>query len=318
MDTKIKIDRLSVKPVEIANDLESMMPGQLLLSENYILWTDPFHSDRYIHILDKKTNEEIGQMLSLGNGPDELITPNISVYPNDKILAFDFNTDKKFILSIDNALQETNDILYKKSGNYKTTTRIIALKENEYVSLLPSEKEPFLFLNEKTGESYSFGSLPIDETVNNSYDVFQGLLGWNPVKNCIVYSTYRFPYMAIYKEKKGKFELENIYLPNKNYQITEGKFIYDNPEHGIQELALTSEYIVTIQRDRKTDQTDDRMVGRDFNKLPHTVFLYNYKLQLLKIIDLGIPLLRLAADPLSNTVYAIGVNPDFVLVKFEV
>jgi hypothetical protein len=30
------------------------------------------------------------------------------------------------------------------------------------------------------------------------------------------------------------------------------------------------------------------------------------------------PLLRLATDPLDNTVYAIGINPDFVLVKFEI
>jgi hypothetical protein len=253
------------------------MPGQLLVSENYILWTNPFHSDKYIHILDKKTNMEIGEMLSIGNGPDELITPNITVYPNDKILAFDFNADKKFILSIDNALQHINDILYKHTGNYKTTTRIIALKENEYISLFPSEKEPFWFFNEETGKSYLFGSLPVDEAINNSYDVFQGLLAWNPVRNCVVYSTFRFPYIAIYKEKKGKFELENTYISHKDYQIIDNKFVYDNSEQGIQELALTLEYIVTIQRDRMTDQTDDRTVERDFNRLPHTVFLYNYE-----------------------------------------
>jgi hypothetical protein len=317
-DKKVKVERLSVTPVELADDLESMMPGQLLVSENYILWTDPFHADKYIHILDKKTHKELGQMLSIGNGPDELITPDISVYPDDKIVAFDFNANKKFILSIDYALQQTNDILQQQTGNYATTTRIITLKEDEYISLIPSENKPFLFLNEKTGQSYSFGSLPVDKTINNSYDVFQGSLVWNPAKGCLVYSTFRFPYMAVYKEKDGLFEIENTCMPTMDYQIIDEKFIYNDSRQGIQELALTSEYIVTIQRDRTVDQTDDRTVGRDFSKLPHTVFLYDYELQLHKIVDLGIPLLRLAADPLSNTIYAIGVNPDFVLMKFEI
>ncbi|MDR1259275.1 MAG: hypothetical protein LBK65_08380 [Tannerellaceae bacterium] len=305
-------------PVEIAGDLESMMPGRLLVSENYILWTDPFHSDKYIHILNKETGEEIGQMLSVGNGPDELITPNASVYPDDKIVAFDFNANKRFSLSIDSALQQTNYILQKQTGNYKTTTSMIALAENEYISLVPSEKEPFLYLNEGTGDSYSFGSFPVEEAVNNSSGVFQGSLAWSPTKNCLVYSIFRFPYMAVYKRNMDKFEIAHTYMPNTDYQIVEGDFRYNNSEGGIQELAITSEYILTIQRDRKFDQTDDQTVGRDFNKLPHTVFLYNYELQLVKIIDLGMPLLRLAADPLSNTVYAIGINPDFVLVKFEI
>ena len=47
------------------------------------------------------------------------------------------------------------------------------------------------------------------------------------------------------------------------------------------------------------------------------IFLYDYDGNLVKIVDLGIPVMRIASEEQSNTLYAIGVNPDFVLVKYE-
>jgi hypothetical protein len=316
-DNKKEVERLSLVPIEVANDLESMMPGQLLISDNYILWTDPFHSEKYIHILNKETGDEIGQMLSIGGGPDELISPEVSMYHDDKILSFDFYGNKKMILSIENALQGKDYILQKQTGDYKEIFRMISLNENEFVSFTPSNSQPFLFFNEQTGYSYPFGSLPIEEEMNN-YDFFQGFVLWHPTRKCIVYTTFRIPYMAVYTEKDNQFAIENSYLSNRDYQIIEGKFRYNNLEFGINELALTADYIVTIRRDRKVDQTDDIKIGRDFSKLPTTVFLYDYNLNLIKIIDLGMPLVRLAADPTENTVYVIGVKPDFILMKFDI
>ena len=45
--------------------------------------------------------------------------------------------------------------------------------------------------------------------------------------------------------------------------------------------------------------------------------LYGNGERMVKIVDLGIPVMRIASEEQSNTLYAIGVNPDFVLVKYE-
>lgn len=81
---------------------------------------------------------------------------------------------------------------------------------------------------------------------------------------------------------------------------------------------MTSNFIVTLERDYQSDPTDEDTVGRDFSKLPQTVFLYDYDLNLRKIVNVGMPVLQLAADPYHNTVYAIGINPDFTIVKFDI
>lgn len=77
------------------------------------------------------------------------------------------------------------------------------------------------------------------------------------------------------------------------------------------------DYIAIIQRDYEIDKTDESTVGMNFDKLPKTVFLYDYEGKLKRIIDLGIPLIRIAGDTESNTLFAIGVDPELVLIKSE-
>jgi hypothetical protein len=50
-------------------------------------------------------------------------------------------------------------------------------------------------------------------------------------------------------------------------------------------MALTKDFIVTIQRDYEDDPTDESKVGRDIGKLPQTLFVYDYDGNLLKTIN---------------------------------
>lgn len=45
---------------------------------------------------------------------------------------------------------------------------------------------------------------------------------------------------------------------------------------------------------------------------------YDYNLQLVKIVDLGILILRIGSNPNENTIYLIGVKEDFVLAKYTI
>lgn len=78
-------------------------------------------------------------------------------------------------------------------------------------------------------------------------------------------------------------------------------------------MALTRDYIVTLQRDYENDPTDESQVGRNFEKLPQTLFVYDYGGKLLKIINYNVPIGRIAGNMKSNMVYALIVDPDFKL-----
>lgn len=99
--------------------------------------------------------------------------------------------------------------------------------------------------------------------------------------------------------------------------------IRDTPRYAPTAIAITKDYIVSIERDEErpsaslhSNRSTDG--GRRFSKATPTVFVYDYDLNLLKIVDVGMPVFRIAADCWSNEVYLIGVNPDFCIATFNI
>ena len=122
----------------------------------------------------------------------------------------------------------------------------------------------------------------------------------------------------MYQQDEDKFSLVWEWRTDGDkYEIRNNEVIFDRRVKGVRGLCMSKDFIITLQRDRRKDDTDESTVGRDASKCPHTVFLYDYDGNLVKIVDLGIPVMRIASEEQSNTLYAIGVNPDFVLVKYE-
>jgi len=311
------VERISLNPINIVSDsIESVMPGSVHVLGDYILWTDPFNADKYVHILDAKSGKELGQIVKRGEGPDEFVTPSIIMLPKDQVFIFDSNTGKIAIQSIKSAIQGDNSFILKELINLTDVTAATFIENEEVIFFNPAKSKPFSIYPDPDGAIESFGKLPFKEEVDRGRDYFQGPIGYNSINKHFVYSTIRFPYYAVYKKEGKSFKLKNEILNIEDYRLKDGNFIYKGNARGAFELALTSDYIVTLERDRKFDQTDNSKVGRDFTKLPRTIFLYDYDFQLKKIVDLGMPVLRIGADPINNTLYIIGANPDFMLYKY--
>lgn len=309
------VERIAVPVTSVCDSLESVMPGELFLTESYILWTNPFNSDLFVHVLDKYTGTEIAKFGKVGQGPDEFVTPSVFLHPNNCLFVYDLNRNKQFLYSIDSVVHRRPEIIKKEKEEFKNINRILFTDEETFISFDSSAEVPFTI---RRGDQHvSFGEQAIKGKINDGFSHFQGEMRYNPVKECFIYTTFKFPYLAVYEKQKEKFRLAKEALLTDEYEVDNGNFSYKGERRGASGLALTSDYIVTLERDRKFDTTDESKIGRDFSKLSHTVFLYDYDLQLRKIVDLGMPILRIAAEPETNQLYAIGVNPDFVLIKCD-
>lgn len=308
------IERVSIDPTPVYNNIESRMPGKLVVQNQYAIWSDPLNSDNQFHIVDLYVNKEIGKFGNIGNGPEEFVTPDFFVSSNNEIIVYDMNNDKMSVYSIDSINRGKKALVSFYKQKTKGFTRIIETESKQLIYFNPNNKKPF-----QTEKGDIFGEYPFNEKeeVQNNYNILQGNIAYNPDRKLFVYSTISFPYMAIYKKNKDKFDLIREYKEDISYSISEGKLILNKKKMGMMEITLTKDFIVALQRDYRYDQTDETKVGRDFNKLPHTLFVYDYKSNLKKIIDLKLPILRIASDSKNNMVYAITLNPDFMLVKFE-
>ncbi|MDR0995500.1 MAG: TolB-like 6-bladed beta-propeller domain-containing protein [Tannerella sp.] len=308
-------ERLSLVP-ENLSEIETAFPGQLLLSRDYLLWTDPFHADNYVHIVGKASKKELGKMLPVGQGPDEMMHPDVAVLPGNCLLAYEVGGSKCFKLSVDSALAGKNDILERMENPHNMATRIVPVVDSTYIYCDLDKPSPFVYADGLRDSLQAFGSFPFKGEITNRWAVFQGAAAYNPARRTFVYAMFALPYMAAYVlNTEGKFEISKSRLPKTGYRVVDGKFKYDGPQAGVRELALTKDYVVTIERDRLHDATDEKRVGRNLKKLPHTVFVYDYKLKLLKIIDLGVPLIRLASNLDNNDLYFICVNPEYEIAK---
>lgn len=310
--TSIEVERISLQPKMVYDSIETRMPGQLIMSPKYIIWTDPFSSENQVHIIDRNSCKEMGQFINIGNGPEEFVTPFYASSSNNELVVFDMNKDKVAIFSIDSICNQTKSLISTISQKTIGATRIVEVGHKDYILFNTNEKLPFL-----SSKGYAFGKFPFDENVSNNNNVSQGNICYNSSNNYLIYSTILFPYMAAYEKRGDRYELIWEKKEETDYSILDNNAIIDKKKRGSAELALTKNYIVTLQRDYQNDPMDESTVGRDFTKIPKTLFLYDYKSNLRKIVHLNMPIIRIASEIESDVIYAIGLNPDFTLIKCD-
>lgn len=83
-------------------------------------------------------------------------------------------------------------------------------------------------------------------------------------------------------------------------------------------LALTKRSIVTLDRDVVTEgEKTESKSPRDLSVLPHSLFVYDYNLNLTHIVNTKFPILRICGDTKTDFMYAIVLAPDYTLIKID-
>jgi hypothetical protein len=182
------------------------------------------------------------------------------------------------------------------------------LDDNLYIGINnESENEPYsAYFN---GMEKTFGVYLLPDRKQN----FPSAILYNPDRKLLVTGCKAVNYFGCYKKDGNSFRLLWENREEYTYSDNNNRVVFDRSRKGIYEMALTKDFIVTLQRDYKNDPTDELQVGRDVGKLPQTLFVYDYNGKLLKINNYNVPIVRIVGDIKTNTVYAIYADPDFKL-----
>lgn len=304
-----KISHTYVIPEVLNDSIYTIMPGEMLVCDEQLIWADPFSKAEYLHVIDLKTGYEIGTMGNIGMGPQEFITPFVSNFIRNRHLYIsDVNTHKEAFFSLDSFLLGKDYYIdIQKKSFYKDLIDVFLVKNTE-------EGNPYYFKATIGKDSLFFGKYPIEDEMWH----FGGNMAYNPQNGYLVYALWDFPYIALYQGGVEGFKLLSERKKVPNYYISDNRIFLDNETIGATGIVLLKDYIVTIERDRSVDKTDESKVGRDFSKNSQTLYVYDYTLELKKILNIQMPIVRIGGEPKNNTIYAIVVNPDFALVKCDV
>ena len=84
--------------------------------------------------------------------------------------------------------------------------------------------------------------------------------------------------------------------------------------------TFTKDYIVFLKQDEDNPLPKQKPTSgiRDLSGVPHTVYIFDYDLNLLKIADLNMPVLNITANPENNTLYIIGLKDSYCIAKCEI
>lgn len=301
-------------PYQLLNaDIITTMPGNLLIAGKYLVWENPFARDYFISVHEANTGKKIGVMGKVGEGPEEFVTGGLrGSCIDNKLFATDANGNTQGYLSIDSLIQHKKTFIALTDSERILRSSMAEIEKGVFVGNTENGDADY-FKASINGRDTTFGVYPI-ETVKRHVG---GYMAYDSISGLLAYCSFNFPYLSLYKRVKDSFSLQWERKSEKGYEIVKDRVKFDRKIGGVFGVCLSKDYIITLERDRTKEPIDESTVGRDASKCPHTVFLYDYNAQLIKIVDLGIPVMRIAADRSSNTLYAIGVDPDFVLVKYE-
>lgn len=310
---KVETPYAKIDCIMLNDSIYTTMPGNLVLTPKYLVWSDPFAKEYFLHVHDTLTGKELGVMGKIGQGPEEFITPVMSQLTMDnQLYVMDVNGNNKGFFSIDSML--CGKKYYREAAAFKKDYNLSQMDSDIYIGNTDDE-DPYYFLAVIKGKTKKFGSYPVPG-INRHIG---GNLSYDPGTKDLVYTSFDYPYIAYYQYDADN---ETFILKGErrsevdNYDIVDGSIVFDwSKAKGASEVCMSKDYIITLERDKTRDKTDEKSVGRDISMRPTTVFLYDYRLNLERIVDLGFPIGRICASKSNNTLYVIGADPDYVIVK---
>lgn len=318
-EKNVEVQRISnLEYVVVSDSIYTRMPGTILYKDGLVFWEDPISFENIIHAVDVKNGTELVAFGNRGEGPNDFTETIISLDSEGGIVVNDLNKPLKIHFQVDIDKKSVSFSSYKYDCDAKMT-RLLYLDKGKVLYLYPEAEKMFQVKGDALG--YSFGERPIKDEMNNAYDIFQGQIVYNPQRRLLVYSNLIFPYLSVYKrsESEGWSQIGE-WREDLDYTISEGKLNFaPESKKGAIELALTNDYIVLLQRDTEVEEniSNKDMRGRNMASLPRSLFVYDYDLNLRKIVNMPFPMLRLCGDVETNTIYAMSVNPEFELIKLE-
>lgn len=308
-----KNERVPVEYDVITDSIYTSFPAGFIYTGKYVVWTD-IYNEPLIHVIDPELKVEVAAFGSKGNGPLEFPTDeSVGMYGADTIFAYDMNADRQFLYSLNDAAEEKEYVvsLPLMPRGYSN----ICLSKDSFVCYnCEYEDTPFRLV--VGSDTVAFGKFPVEvdkSKLDYIYDL-DASISYDPFLKTLICRASQFRYLALYDRTDSGFELKNEFCDNYEYTI-ENRRIKFPEENTSMAFALTKDYMVDLSYDFEKGEAPSP--GRDFNNLPHVLFVRDHQGNLLRMFDLQKPTLRVAGCGNDNVLYAIIVDEEWVLVRID-
>lgn len=290
-------------------------PGKILVTDDYVAWEEPHSTENFLHIISKNKREELKPLGYIGNGPHDFAAPYIEKGNENELIIYDFDLKKKATIMVDKLEMEGNGVIYEDMTYNRDILTCIKLSDGNDLLFSPENNLPFGVTKDQL--IYYSGKFPVGGgmiTLDDRFNYFQGVMAYNANKDILLYSTYSFRYMALYRRDGNRLQLiKETEAPDcsiKNNRLRLGK-----NKTGISEIALTKNYVVTAECLEEKVSVENLKPNNGI--LPKSLCVYDYNLQLKKVLEIDRPIMRIGAHSDSDTIFAIIEDPEYKMVTIS-
>lgn len=308
----MKTERVQVSPKVLTDSLFIKNAASFICIGDYLVLQDPRQGSNFIKIYDTKGHlvSEVGQ---IGNGPEEFILPECIPFGKNKFLTWNrYGTFQTAVSSPDNQFRPE----FKNFHVFNGKNQSIQLCENgNFIAYDPTKDQVITLYSPDGKEIASAGKLPFPSNIADREHFYSGKIVYNPENQTLLLYLEVLPYAATYKVTSSNISLLNERtFGNPEYTINGDQMqVKEGGKDCLVGCCLTEDFIISIMNDPDYTGNDNSQSSPK----RHTVGVFDYDFNLVKIVNLGMPRYNLAASGEDNTFYAIVQNPENSIVEIE-
>ncbi len=188
-------------------------------------------------------------------------------------------------------------------------------KNGNFIAYDPTKDQVITLYSPDGKEIASAGKLPFPSNIADREHFYSGKIVYNPENQTLLLYLEVLPYAATFKVTSSNISLLNERtFGNPEYTINGDQMqVKEGGKDCLVGCCLTEDFIISIMNDPDYTGNDNSQSSPK----RHTVGVFDYDFNLVKIVNLRMPRYNLAASGEDNTFYAIVQNPENSIVEIE-
>lgn len=294
-----------------------MKPLQLQVYDTLLILGNS-GTEKFFDIYNLKTGKLLGQRISLGQGPKEMIFP-FFISDKSSIALYDMGTSTISKFTISDFASSTDPTPYEqKTLSENILSEVIFLGDNIIGSPFHPQ-HPFYIFDKNGNKAGTFGAYPVSDISYSDAEkvsAYQSILTSNSVDKIAI--CYFWTDLIEIYTKEGVLENrihgpEHFFPHFKEIKVEEATSSTTIP--GISRDAYYSpvsvgEYIFVLFNGKYPGKLG-------YNILADQIFVFNWDGVPQRIYNLDQGVLRIAVDEKNRKIYGISDDPDYKIIEFQ-
>ena len=301
------------------SDKEVLKPMRIYVCDTILVTMNP-KERKLFHLFDLNSKRKMGQRISLGQGPNEMIRPSIVKFDENQILIFDvanftlYTYDTKDFISNEEPVPVERKILELQAYGE------IGMLSDCIIGSTYNPKNQLIKFNNMGSKVSEFGYYPVVSglpyTDDEKLEAFKSSIVTNMKDRIAI--CYKWTDLIDIYDQNGQLK-KRIHGPEHSY----ARF---------KEFRNGDAIAATPDKDNKDSYFFPYNVGDDFfvlfngkpwnpdakeMELPDRIFVFGWDGAPKKIYSLDQGIINFAVDKLHKKIYGISSSPEFHIVEFS-